>query len=513
MAKIGTTFTNSGKKAVLCGSGELGKEFVIYDSKQDLDIPCVTERLNKKENVQFILGEISSDDLEEISVCVVSPGVPLDTPVMKAVIGKGIPVWSEIELAYLYDKGEVIGITGTNGKTGTSNLLTHIIRNSGKTVVNNSKGSNMAPGLASALVTQCTLGGKVTADVAVLEVDERSSQYIYTEFTPDYILCTNLFRDSIMRNGHSGFIFDKINDYLSEKTTLVLNGNDGISGLLGEGICNRVFYSVNKTERSTETCTDTVCDLIACPKCNHKLDYEFFHYNHIGVPKCSHCGFSMPESRFFASDVDFENGTFVFNGDKGESLVLPFQKGNFFNVFNITGACAVCRLIGIDIETIENSIEDLSSKTGRFQEKKYGGVEVVSMLSKNQNPISCSQSLKYLDSTDTEKDVVLLITDSNDKVHGHEDISWIYDTDFAPLNNENIKTIYVGGSRCYDVANCLEIKGINTDKLVLFENYEKLAQEVSKKSVEGRSIVVYFELYATSVVEKIKNALSQKGVQ
>ena len=44
-----------------------------------------------------------------------------------------------------------------------------------------------------------------------------------------------------------------------------------------------------------------------CPKCNHKLDYEFFHYNHIGVPKCSHCGFKMPESRFFASDVDFEN--------------------------------------------------------------------------------------------------------------------------------------------------------------------------------------------------------------
>jgi UDP-N-acetylmuramyl tripeptide synthase len=99
-----------------------------------------------------------------------------------------------------------ICVTGTNGKTGTSNLLTHIIRNSGKTVVNNSKGSNMAPGLVSALVTDCTLSGKVKSDVAVLEVDERSSQFIYTKFVPDYILCTNLFRDSIMRNGHSEFI-------------------------------------------------------------------------------------------------------------------------------------------------------------------------------------------------------------------------------------------------------------------------------------------------------------------
>ena len=402
-------------------------------------------------------------------------------------------------------------VTGTNGKTGTSNLLTHIIRNSGKTVVNNSKGSNMAPGLVTALASDCNLGGKVKSDVAVLEVDERSSQFIYTKFVPDFILCTNLFRDSIMRNGHSGFIFDKINDYLDEKTTLVLNGNDGISGLLGEEKCNRVFFSVNKTERSTTKCEDTVCDLIACPKCNHKLEYEFFHYNHIGVPKCSACGFEMPQSTYFASDVDFENGTFVFNGDKGESIVLPYQKGNFFNVFNITGACAICRLMGIDIDVIANSIEDLSSKTGRFQENKFGGVEVVSMLSKNQNPISCSQSLKYLDSTENDKDVVLLITDSNDKVHGHEDISWLYDTDFAPLTSDKIKNMYIGGSRCYDLAQCLEIKGLDTSKFTLFEDYDQLAKEVSNNASADRNIVIYFELYATSVVAKIKNALKEKG--
>lgn len=402
-------------------------------------------------------------------------------------------------------------VTGTNGKTGTSNLLTHIIRKSGKSVVNNSKGSNMAPGLVSALVTDCTLGGKVKSDVAVLEVDERSSQFIYTKFIPDYILCTNLFRDSIMRNGHSGFIFDKINDYLNEKTTLVLNGNDGISGLLGEGKCNRVYFSVDRTSRSAERCEDTVCDLIACPKCNHILEYEFYHYNHIGVPVCPECGFKLNESGYYASDVDFDNGTFVFNGKNGESAVLPFPKANFFNVFNITGACAVCRLLGIDIEVISESVEDLSSKTGRFDDKKYGGYEVVSMLSKNQNPISCSQSLKYLNSDDSEKDVVLLITDSNDKVHGPEDISWIYDTDFAPLKSEKIKSIYVGGTRCYDVAQCLEIKGIDTDKLRIFENYGELSKNLGENLSADRKTVIYFELYATSVVNNIKSVIFSRG--
>lgn len=402
-------------------------------------------------------------------------------------------------------------VTGTNGKTGTSNLLTHIIRNSGKTVVNNSKGSNMATGLASALVTQCTLSGKVTADVAVLEVDERSSQFIYTKFIPDYILCTNLFRDSIMRNGHSGFIFDKINDYLDSKTTLVLNGNDGISGLLGEDKCKRVYFSVDKTERSTENCEDTVCDLIACPKCSHILEYEYYHYNHIGVPTCPECGFKMDDSVYFASDVDFENGTFVFNGPAGESVVLPFQKENFFNVFNITGACAVCRMMGIDVDTISESIEDLSSKTGRFENTEYGGYKVVSMLSKNQNPISCSQSLKYLNSNEREKDVVLLITDSNDKVHGHEDISWLYDTDFKPLMTDKVKNIYIGGTRCYDLAQCLEIKGFDTAKFKLFEDYSQLAEDVCENASKERDIVIYFELYATGVVNKVKNAISSKG--
>ena len=406
---------------------------------------------------------------------------------------------------------KTVCVTGTNGKTGTSNLLTHIIRNSGKSVINNSKGSNMATGLVSALVTDSTLSGKIKSDVAVLEVDERSSQFIYTRFTPDIILCTNLFRDSIMRNGHSEFIFDKINDYLSKDTTLVLNGNDGISGLLGENICNRVFFSVDKTERSTDQCEDTVCDLLACPKCHKKLNYDYYHYNHIGVPHCENCGFKMPESSFVATDVDFENGTFRVKGNGGEDLSLSFQKGNFFNVFNITGAVAVCSLLGIDAETIQNSVEDISSKTGRFDDTRFGGVEVISMLSKNQNPISCSQSLKYLNSTDTLKDVVLLITDSNDAVHGHEDISWIYDTDFSPLENEKIKNIYIGGTRCYDVASCLEIKGFNTDNLKLFTDYSVLSDELVKNASPDRAVVVYFELYATRVVKMIKDKMSAKG--
>ncbi len=75
----------------------------------------------------------------------------------------------------------------------------------------------------------------------------------------------------------------------------------------------------------------------------------------------------------------------------------------------------------------------------------------------------------------------------------------------------SIKTIYIGGSRCFDVATCLEIKGVDKDKFIVFENYDELASEVSRKSVTGRSIIVFFELYATRVVKKIRAAIKEKG--
>lgn len=401
----------------------------------------------------------------------------------------------------------VICVTGTNGKTSTSNLVTHVLRADGRKVVNNSKGSNMAPGLISALLTASDLRGRVNADIAVLEVDERSSQYIYKHFTPTILLCTNLFRDSIKRNGHSEFIFDKINDYLPEKTTVLLNGNDAISGLLGNGKNNQVFYSVDRTSASTQTCENTVCDITACPTCGHRLQYEYFHYHHIGVPKCPSCGFEMPKSTYTAGDVNFEKNTFVFHDRDGKTICLPFAAGNLFNVFNVTAAAAVCRMVGVPLEVVGSSVSDLSSKTGRFQAMKAGTRQVVSMLFKNQNPISGSQSLNYLRNIKGPKDVVLVVTDSKDKVHGHEDISWLYDTDFDTLCSDEVGHVLIGGTRCYDVALRLVLAGVDQKKLLLYPSYDELAKNVCDQTQSYSTVVIYFELYAVPVVEQLKKAL------
>lgn len=216
---------------------ELGKDFVIYDSKTDLDTDSVIERLDKKENVQFILGDITDSDLEEISVCVVSPGVPLTTPVMKAVIGKGIPVWSEIELAYRYDKGDVIGITGTNGKTTTTALTYEIVKkwNSDTLLVGNIE----IPYTGLALTSKPE--GATVAEISSFQLETMLT------FKPKVSAILNITPDHLDRHGSMENYADvkkSIAKNQDENDICVLNYEDEVLREFGRTLkCNVVYFS------------------------------------------------------------------------------------------------------------------------------------------------------------------------------------------------------------------------------------------------------------------------------
>ena len=105
---------------------ETKKDVTLFDSNAALDTDAVCKKIGNK--VEFILGEAKKEQLSGFEVCVVSPGVSLETDIMKAVAAAGIPIWSEIELAYRFDKGQVVAITGTNGKTTTTSLTYEIVR-------------------------------------------------------------------------------------------------------------------------------------------------------------------------------------------------------------------------------------------------------------------------------------------------------------------------------------------------------------------------------------------------
>ena len=115
------------------GAGSLlekrGAQVVLYDGNANLDKEEVKKKLGAESSARIIAGPFPEELLGELDLVVLSPGVPTDLPVIEKMREAGIEIIGEIELAYLFGKGEILAITGTNGKTTTTSLLGEIAKN------------------------------------------------------------------------------------------------------------------------------------------------------------------------------------------------------------------------------------------------------------------------------------------------------------------------------------------------------------------------------------------------
>ena len=188
--------------------------------------------------------------------------------------------------------GKVLAVTGSNGKTTTQNLIAHILRENGYSVINNTEGSNLSAGVATTLLEHCTLGGRIKSDFVVLEVDERFTPIVFSQIPLDIFLVNNLLRDQVVRNGNPDIVLEKIAEAAPHAGTLVLNADDPISLQLADGRQpgTVVTFGMARTPHSTGSCQHLTHDAKVCPKCFGKMEYDFFHYNHIGSCHCPKCG-------------------------------------------------------------------------------------------------------------------------------------------------------------------------------------------------------------------------------
>ncbi|MBR4082884.1 MAG: UDP-N-acetylmuramoyl-L-alanine--D-glutamate ligase [Lachnospiraceae bacterium] len=128
-----------GRKCLVVGSGisgigamsllnKLGAEIVLFDGK--LSVEELKQKVPEGVRATCYSGELpeSTMDAEKIEIAVLSPGVPTDIPMVNKMRDKGIRIIGEIELGYLAEKGRVVAITGTNGKTTTTTLVGEIMK-------------------------------------------------------------------------------------------------------------------------------------------------------------------------------------------------------------------------------------------------------------------------------------------------------------------------------------------------------------------------------------------------
>lgn len=126
------------KKAIVIGAGVSGinaanllaahvGDVCLYEENREADTEKIREGLTD-ERIKIIIGELTEEELESAVLVVPSPGVFPESEIFKRVVAKGKTIWGEIELAYRFERGEVIAITGTNGKTTTTTLTGEIIK-------------------------------------------------------------------------------------------------------------------------------------------------------------------------------------------------------------------------------------------------------------------------------------------------------------------------------------------------------------------------------------------------
>ena len=410
-------------------------------------------------------------------------------------------------MAHLQLPKTVICVTGTNGKTTVSNLLTNVLRQSGYTVTNNSFGSNIQAGVATALMADATFFGKVKSDIAVLEVDERSSLLVYPYIRPTYILCNNIMRDSVKRNAHTDFISFIINKGIPEGTKLILNADDIICAHLGLNNPDRTYFGIS-AEAPTDNTMPFLRDIVYCPECGERLDAQYIRYNHIGRVFCPQCGYKTPEPDFTVTQIDRDSGTFTVAHD-GVEEQYKLVNDNITNLYNFCGLIAVLSRCGIPYEKVKEAFETIEIVKTRHEEVTVGDHTLKVILAKGQNPIACTGVYRYTAACEGKNKAVLIsVDDVGDNQNNTENMGWIFDTDYSYLADDSIAQVIFTGKRCRDHYLRALMAGVPAERLLAVDAWRDGVAAVDLE--KSGDVYLLYELYRDPEMRQIRAGLLQK---
>lgn len=228
--KTVTAFKN--KKVLVLGlarSGEaaarlltkLGALVTVNDGKPFEENPAAQDLL--EEGIKVICGSHPVELLDEdFALMVKNPGIPYDNPMVVRALEKGIPVWTEVELAYLVSEAPIIGITGSNGKTTTTTMIADVLNRSGQSAL--LAGNIGFPASEVAQTAQAT-------DTLVMELSSFQLMGVDT-FKPHIAVITNLLPTHLDYHGDfESYVAAKwhIQDHMTADDFLILNMNQDLA--------------------------------------------------------------------------------------------------------------------------------------------------------------------------------------------------------------------------------------------------------------------------------------------
>lgn len=235
-----------GKKVLVLGSGKsgigasdllakVGAFPVIYDGNAETDKDAVVHKTDGTYSVTVYAGELPKEVQDSLDLVVLSPGVPTDLPLVKSFYEQGLPVWGEVELAYRVGNGEVLAITGTNGKTTTTALLGKIMQDARESV--------FVVGNIGTPYTSKALEMKPNS-ITVAEISSFQLETI-DEFAPKVSAILNITEDHLNRH-HTMEEYIRVKELITEnqgtEDVCVLNYEDEVLREFGKHLTPRVVY-------------------------------------------------------------------------------------------------------------------------------------------------------------------------------------------------------------------------------------------------------------------------------
>ena len=246
------------KRYLVAGSGISGigavkllsrnaSDITLYDGNKALTEEEIRSKLDGNKEVKIVIGELPQEVIDRTDIMIVSPGIPIDSEIVTRVRNCGVEIWGEIELAYRYSKGRVIGITGTNGKTTTTALTGEIMKNYFESVF-------IVGNIGTAYTSVASDTGLDTVTVAEISSFQLES---VQKFKPVVSAVLNITPDHLNRHytmENYTAVKMSITKNQDKNQVCVLNYEDAILRKEAEKLKNRVLFFSSRTSLPEGIC-------------------------------------------------------------------------------------------------------------------------------------------------------------------------------------------------------------------------------------------------------------------
>lgn len=329
------------------------------------------------------------------------------------VLEKLSPNLIQVKLSNL--KYGVVVVSGTNGKTSTTKMLTQILTDQGLKVFTNETGSNFLRGVGSALLKQSDLSGNLDADIAVLELDEAHAVNFVKQIKPKYSLLLNVLRDQLDRYGE----LDKVQSMLTKiakatTKTVILNREDARIAAISQESKNYQLYGYESSLNPKFATLDN--------QPNQQLKQK-----PLVVLKQHH----RNQATFLVAK---------------QEIKVKFKIDGIYNHYNAAGAIATAvAILGdkLDYKQLQASLNEIKPAFGRGEKFIYHGQPIDLILVKN--PAGFQLALNSF--LNSQSKIMIAV---NDAYADGRDVSWLWDVDFSAVGKDQV--YITAGSRSKDMA-------------------------------------------------------------